>query len=384
MDLSRTYQRRKLMLLTKLSVAVGLAGVALAANAVTYTPGTYTEKVNGHNAAFTVKVTVSKNKIEKIEYPDNLETIGVGKVALDKLSKKIIDRQSLGVDNVTGATITSFALKGAVKKALEQAKVSKADMAKLMKNSEKYTALPAEIKTNVVVVGGGGSGLASAIAAQQAGAKVIVLEKLGILGGSTNVSEGALNAIQKHYEQTMKGGHNIGNPDLVHYLTDHALESVHWLESIGVKFKDEVGTATGALWQRSHYPATPSGNTYIRSFEKYIAAHGNDMKVYTDMDAVSLIQDKAGRVIGVVARPPSSWLTRASSWQQAASVLMLLFVRKSTPACSKTMTSARASAARTSTSLPRAPASSWVKKSVHTLSVCPTFSFIPAELRVQV
>lgn len=131
MDLSRTYQRRKLMLLTKLPVAVGLAGVALAANAVTYTPGTYTEKVNGHNAAFTVKVTVSKNKIEKIEYPDNLETIGVGKVALDKLSKKIIDRQSLGVDNVTGATITSFALKGAVKKALEQAKVSKADMAKL-------------------------------------------------------------------------------------------------------------------------------------------------------------------------------------------------------------------------------------------------------------
>ena len=81
MDLSRTYQRRKLMLLTKLSVAVGLAGVALAANAVTYTPGTYTEKVNGHNAAFTVKVTVSKNKIEKIEYPDNLETLGVGKVA---------------------------------------------------------------------------------------------------------------------------------------------------------------------------------------------------------------------------------------------------------------------------------------------------------------
>lgn len=81
------------MLLTKLPVAVGLAGVALAANAVTYTPGTYTEKVNGHNAAFTVKVTVSKNKIEKIEYPDNLETIGVGKVALDKLSKKIIDRR---------------------------------------------------------------------------------------------------------------------------------------------------------------------------------------------------------------------------------------------------------------------------------------------------
>lgn len=54
------------MLLTKLPVAVGLAGVALAANAVTYTPGTYTEKVNGHNAAFTVKVTVSKTRLKRL------------------------------------------------------------------------------------------------------------------------------------------------------------------------------------------------------------------------------------------------------------------------------------------------------------------------------
>lgn len=304
------------MIITKLSAAVVLAGFAIGAQAVTFQPGTYTERVNGHNAAFDVKVTVSKNKIEKIEYPDNLETIGVGRVALDKLSKKIIDRQSLGVDNVTGATISSFALKGAVKKALEQAKVSKEDMAKLQKNSEKYTALPAEIKTQVVIVGGGGSGLAAAIAAQQAGAKVIVLEKLGLLGGSTNVSEGALNAadperqgkqgiedsIQKHYDQTMKGGHNIGNPALVHHLTDHALETLHWMESLGIKFKPEVGTATGALWQRSHYPVTPSGNSYIRVYEKYIQEHAKDMTVYTDMDVQSILRDKAGRVIGVTAK----------------------------------------------------------------------------------
>ena len=127
------------MLRTKISVAVSLASFALTAGAVTFTPGTYKEKVGGHNAPFTVMVTVGNNKIEKIEYPDNLETIGVGRVALDKLSQKIIARQSLGVDNVTGATITSFALKGAVKKALEQAKISAEDMANLLKNSEKYT-----------------------------------------------------------------------------------------------------------------------------------------------------------------------------------------------------------------------------------------------------
>ena len=104
---------------------------------------------------------------------------------------------------------------------------------------------------------------------------MIVIEKLGYLGGSTNVSEGALNAVdpkrqgkqgiedsfEKFYDQTMKGGHNKGNPELVKYLTQNSMKSVEWLESMGVKFKDEIGTATGALWQRSHYPATPSGNT---------------------------------------------------------------------------------------------------------------------------
>ncbi len=304
------------MVLSKISVAVALAGFSLAAGAVTYTPGTYTEKVSGHNAAFDVKVTLSKNKITKIECPGNLETIGVGQVALDRLAKKIIAKQSIGVDNITGATISSMALKSAVEKALKQAKVSDQDLAKLKQKSEKYVALPPEIKTQVVVVGGGGSGLASAIAAQQAGAKVVVLEKLGILGGSTNVSEGALNAadpqrqgkqgiedsIAKHYQQTMEGGHNKGNPELVHYLTDHALEAVHWLESLGVKFKDEVGTATGALWQRSHYTVTPSGNSYIRVFEKYLQKHKKDITVYNDMNVESLIRDDSGRVVGVVAK----------------------------------------------------------------------------------
>lgn len=57
------------MKITKLSAALLVAGFALGAQAATYQPGTYTEKVNGHNAAFTVKVTVSKNKIEKNRIP---------------------------------------------------------------------------------------------------------------------------------------------------------------------------------------------------------------------------------------------------------------------------------------------------------------------------
>ena len=303
------------MKLSALATAATLAICTRSAGAATYVPGTYTYKVNAHNAAMTVAVTVSKHKIENIDYSKNLETIGVGQVALKKVGDKILDYQSLGVDGVTGATISSMALKYAVGECLKQAKVSPQDLKDLRKPVEQHQALPNTMKTQVVVIGGGGSGLAAAVAASQAGADVIVLEKLGLLGGSTNVSEGALNAadpvrqpklgiedsIAKHYDQTMKGGHNIGDPELVHHLTDHAYDAILWLESIGVKFKDEVGTATGALWQRSHYPATPSGNSYIRVFEKFIAEHPN-IKVITDIEALDLLKDESGRVTGVLAK----------------------------------------------------------------------------------
>ena len=278
----------------------------------TFKPGTYTATVNGHNAPLTVKVTVSKDAITAIDTSDNLETIGVGKVALKQMTDKVLKYQSLGVDAVTGATISSSAFYSGVKQCLQQAG---ADMAAMTKKVEQHPAGELKINADVVVVGGGGSGLAAAIAANQAGAKkVVVLEKMGFLGGSTNVSEGALNAVDperqgaqgiedsvdKFYDQTLKGGHNKGTPELVRYLTQNSLSSVKWLESLGVKFKDQIGTATGALWQRSHYPATPSGNTYIRSFEKYIAGTNGAIQVITDAHVTDLIKAN-GRISGAVA-----------------------------------------------------------------------------------
>lgn len=308
-------------------IALALMGVSVAtagsAAELMMKPGVYTATVNGHNAPMTVEVTVSEHKIEKIDASKNLETIGVGRKAIEKMTAKILDMQSIGVDAVTGATVTSSAIWSAVKQCLEQAG---ADMKAVTPKVEKHPSGERTIDADVVIVGGGGAGLAAAVSAHEAGAKkVVVLEKLGYLGGSTNVSEGALNAVDparqgkqgiedstaKFYEQTLKGGHDKGDPELVKYLTENSLSSVEWLEAHGVKFKDEIGTATGALWQRSHYPATPSGNTYIRALEAVIDKTNGAIEVITDAEVNDLIKAE-GRIAGVKAKHFGEKLTVSS------------------------------------------------------------------------
>ena len=276
----------------------------------TRAPWNYEITVNGHNAPMTIKVTMVNGKFKSIEVPRESETIGVGKKALEILTKRIVEEQSLAVDAVSGATVTSYALLGGVEAALQNSKVS-TDRFKAKKE-----AAPAEqeqLTADVIVVGGGGTGLAAAISAEQNGADVLVLERLDFLGGSTNVSEGALNAVdpgrqipqgiedsvEKFIDQTYHGGHETGEMDLITYMCSHAMESVEWMESIGVEFKDTVGTATGALFPRSHYPVTPSGNSYVRVFEEYAAGH-DKITVRTGTEVTSLILTD-GKVTGVRA-----------------------------------------------------------------------------------
>lgn len=303
-----------------IAIAAALAFIGTAAVASPMKPGTYTAKVNGHNAPLTVEVTVDANKILSIKTPDDQESLGVGKVGLKKTADNILRYQSIGVDAVTGATFSSNALKEGVEKCLKQAG---ADMKQFTRKAEKHPIHNRTYQADVVVIGGG-AGLASAISSMQAGAKkVIVLEKLGYVGGSTNVSEGALNAVddqrqkaqgikdsyETFYETTMHGGHDKGDPTLVRFLTSHSMDAVNWLESLGVKFNDHIGAATGSLGQRSHYPATPYGNTYIRTFEKVIADSNGKIQVLLDTPAVKLIQNKSGRVVGVVGNNFGSKVT---------------------------------------------------------------------------
>lgn len=86
-----------------------------------YTAGTYTSTAAGFGGDVTVSLTVSETKITAVEISGEGETVGIGGAAMTDLSGAMIDAQSVEVDAVAGATVTSNAVLAAAKNALNQA-----------------------------------------------------------------------------------------------------------------------------------------------------------------------------------------------------------------------------------------------------------------------
>lgn len=298
-----------------LIAAAVISALASAASAA-LKDGSYQAQVIGHNAPMTVKVTIEHGKIAAISTKD-LESFGVGKTALQVKSEEIIKRQSIGIDAMSGATLSSFALIQGVEECLKAAGATEADIEQWSKQTVKHPVTPLTVTGDVAIIGGGGTGLAAAVSALENGAgKVVIIEKLGYLGGSTNVSGGALNAvddkrqkaqgitdsIETFYNATMKGGHNVGDPALVRYLTENAYPTVEWMEKQGVVFRDKIGAATGSLGQRSHYGVKPAGNAYTSVFEHVLKTKYKDrVEFLMECPAEAILTDASGKVTGVKA-----------------------------------------------------------------------------------
>lgn len=166
-------------------------------------------------------------------------------------------------------------------------------------------------QADVVVVGAGGAGLSAAVTAHNLGKKVIVLEKMTMLGGNTNRAAGGLNAaetkhqekngikdsIETHFNDTMKGGKYLNNPDLVHKLTDNAKYSVDFINDLGGDLTD-VGMMAGATNKRTHRPTGGGfvGANVVATLAK--ASKDKDIDVRTSANVQKLLI-KDGKVTGV-------------------------------------------------------------------------------------
>ena len=135
----------------------------------------------GRNGALSVAVTLEGDAITDIQVTAHTETMAIGTEAVAQMPGRIVAAQSVEVDSVAGATITSAAIKLAVKDALKNAGK---DVTAYQVKPEKAQPTEKTAEADVVIVGGGGAGLAAAASALQSGAQsVIIVEKIDILGG---------------------------------------------------------------------------------------------------------------------------------------------------------------------------------------------------------
>lgn len=156
---------------------------------LSFNPGSYVGTADGYNGPIELEVTFDEEAITDIKIVSQSETEHVGDVAYDIMFKDMLAANGSGVDLVTGATITSAAVRTAVNDAAEQGEVS--DDSIFKKNTVEHEPQdPIEETYDVVVVGGGGAGMMAAAQAAQNGDSVIVLEKAAEVGGNTLVSGG--------------------------------------------------------------------------------------------------------------------------------------------------------------------------------------------------
>lgn len=278
-----------------------------------YTPGEYEGVSNGYGGEMKVKVTVDETSITKIDIISHADTPGVSTNAFDQIPPAIIEQQSLAIDTVSGATFSSLGILYAVEDGLKKAG---ADIEALKKAPEKQETEKSTIEktADVIVVGGGGAGLAAAITATDNGASVIVIEKTGVLGGNTLVCGGIYNCPDPELQepegiedspeffatQTWEAGDKVANKELVDTMCSNAYDGLVWLKELGVPFENFITQGAGSLYRRTHGSTEPNGTGFINAYVKNLSEKTDLCEIMMNTKGIDLIVD-GNKVVGVNA-----------------------------------------------------------------------------------
>lgn len=272
--------------------------------------GTYSGSAKGMNGDVVLEVVLSEKEIESINVKEQQETAGLGDLAVDKMIEKIIQAQSVKVDAVTGATISSNAVIEAVTNALNEAGV---DASKLEPKAEIKDTAVEDTEADIVVIGGGGAGLSAAIEAADKGTeKIIVLEKMLATGGTTATAQGMIagyeTKIQKAagdealtYEAMVDNLMNNAlwklDPELTKITVESSGKTIDWLiDRAEVEFQPDALVGYGPL--KMMHVVDGFGPSLIQHLTSTAETAG--VEIRTENKAVEILLDENNNVSGVV------------------------------------------------------------------------------------
>lgn len=298
------------------------------------TAGTYTATAHGHHSDVKVEVKLTGDAIASVRIVEEGETHNLADPALKLLPDRIVEAQSIGVDVVTGATYTSAAIFAAVGDCIRQAGGDEAFAAFSVRvPSEPWSAEEKTITTDVVVVGSGLAGISAAIAAQDAGAQVVLLEKLPYYGGTSQTAAGGLSYnddadamydyMMGRYAGIRQGDTNMGGefpkPELVRVLAEQSAPMIQWLTEKGLAFDFINGLVSNHYGYRNA-DGTVEDRVYLHQYATFNVGGAaapdksgiafdtlmqgffdNGGQLYLETAADSLITDASGAVVGVKA-----------------------------------------------------------------------------------
>ena len=332
-------------------------GSASSTSAAGGVSGSFTGTAKGMGDV-SVTLTLTDNVITDCTAKGDEETPGIGSAVIEQFPGEVVEGNTINLDSISGATITSNAFVEAAKAALTEAGLNPDDyMAKADKTANGETV---SYDADVVVIGAGGAGMTAAMTAADAGQKVVILESQAMVGGNSARATGGMNAAKTVYQDenefdqaagvektlataaekyadnetitalaktvseqwaayqanptgyfdsvelmeldTMVGGKGINDPELVKTLCEGTADAIDWLDENGITLHN-VSSFGGASVKRIHRPVNEEGKVVsvgaymIPLLQENCEKRGIDIVLNTTVDTI--LTDANGAAVGV-------------------------------------------------------------------------------------
>lgn len=296
-------------------------------------PGTYTGHGAGFGESYEVEVVVDRDSIRSVRLqrrvPESDHPSPLLEAAAARLSGEIVAEQSLAVDVVSGASLSSRGILEAVADAVQQAGADPGDFAREVAHAVREEAprprlgsprLPQswDLASDVVVVGSGFAALAAAHHAAELGARTMIIEKMPMVGGNSLINGGQYAAYtssiaaelqgklrlepdtaERHIRDTLVGGDNLGDARLVRNFVYGSPFYLDILLQNGLKVLQSLTRPGGHYGYRTYTTEHGVGADIVQIQKMLCEKAGVEFLLDTKMTQIYREETGGGRVVGI-------------------------------------------------------------------------------------